>query len=131
MFSFLCVCRIGASLILLLTAVSEAEFSDFYEDSTSTPDYDSDSDYKPTFDYGFYSNTSSDELEEFLKDKARFLDLDSSTDREQQEESVTMVTSYGPTEKGSDEMHNAAALPVSLESGVLMWILLLLSVQQI
>ncbi|XP_053303361.1 uncharacterized protein si:ch211-191i18.2 isoform X2 [Pleuronectes platessa] len=57
--SFLSVYLSGASMILLLTAVSQAQDYDF----TPAPDYDSD--YNATFEYSFYSNSSSEDLEKF------------------------------------------------------------------
>ncbi|CAG5887831.1 unnamed protein product [Menidia menidia] len=59
-FRFLSLNLLGGSLLLLLTAVCEAqEYSDF----APTPDYDSD--YNATFEYSFFSNTSTDDLEKF------------------------------------------------------------------
>ncbi|KAL7382741.1 hypothetical protein ABVT39_027143 [Epinephelus coioides] len=122
----------GASLILLLTAVSEAQFYDF----TPTPDYD---DYNATFDYSFYSNASSEDLDKF---SAPFIDYEEEEDTggQQEEEEVTVTaaataattvamtaaTARGTTPQGEDDSSNAASLPVSLEMSTLIWTLLIL-----
>ncbi|XP_050925652.1 uncharacterized protein si:ch211-191i18.2 isoform X2 [Lates calcarifer] len=99
--SFLSVYLSGASVILLLTAAaSQAQDYDF------TPPTDYDSDYNATFEYSFYSNTSSEDLEKFSE---RFIDQEGEEDA-----TVTMTTTQGPTEKGGAKVNNAASLPVSL-----------------
>ncbi|KAM9838721.1 uncharacterized protein ACBR49_017404 [Aulostomus maculatus] len=121
--SFLSVYLSGFSLILLLMAGSKAQY---YEDATSIPDYDSD--YNATFDYSFYSNTSNDDLEKFLKDSDAFTDP---PDEEETEEEVhvTMATTPGTTERGRVEIKNSASLPVCLDSRRLVWMILV--VQQL
>ncbi|XP_038580325.1 uncharacterized protein si:ch211-191i18.2 [Micropterus salmoides] len=106
--SLLCVRVSAASLILLLTAVSDAQYYDF----TPPPDYDSD--YNATFDYSFFSNASSEDLDQFSKP---FIDP------EEEEEEVT-VTIQRATEQDTTDVHgNAAPLPVSLEIRTLVWTL--------
>ncbi|XP_045914862.1 uncharacterized protein si:ch211-191i18.2 [Micropterus dolomieu] len=106
--SLLCVRVSAASLILLLTAVSDAQYYDF----TPPPDYDSD--YNATFDYSFFSNASSEDLDQFSKP---FIDP------EEEEEEVT-VTTQRATEQDTTDVHgNAAPLPVSLEIRTLVWTL--------
>ncbi|XP_034456465.1 uncharacterized protein si:ch211-191i18.2 isoform X2 [Hippoglossus hippoglossus] len=89
--SFLSVYLSGASMILLLTAVSQAQDYDF----TPAPDYDSD--YNATFEYSFYSNGSSEDLEKFSEP---FID--------------------------SVDVRNSTSLPVSLAIRTLVWTLMIM-----
>ncbi|XP_070702006.1 uncharacterized protein [Pempheris klunzingeri] len=119
--SFLSVSLTGASLILLLTAASEAQ----YFDATQLPDYD----YNATFDYSFYSNASSEDLDKFSE---RFIDQEEREDegtggrQEEEEVTVTMVTTQRTTERGEDDVGSAASLPVCLEIRTLLWTLMIL-----
>ncbi|XP_040910063.1 uncharacterized protein si:ch211-191i18.2 [Toxotes jaculatrix] len=116
--SFLCVYLSGASVILLLTAVSQAQDHSF----TPAPDYDSD--YNATFEYSFYSNASSDDLEKFSK---QFIDQDEEEDMGGwQGEDVTMETTHDTTERGRANVPNSTSLPVSLEIRTLIWTLIIL-----
>lgn len=54
----------------------------------------------------FSGNTSSEDLEKFSE---RFIDQEGEEDA-----TVTMTTTQGPTEKGGAKVNNAASLPVSL-----------------
>lgn len=119
--SLLTVYLSGASLILLLTAVSEAQYYDF----TPAPDYD---DYNATFEYSFYSNTSSEDLDKFSN---QFIDQeeeeeDTGGEREEEDVTVTTSTTRVTTEWGGVDGRNAASLPVSLEIRTLVWTLLIL-----
>ncbi|XP_035038251.2 uncharacterized protein si:ch211-191i18.2 isoform X3 [Hippoglossus stenolepis] len=116
--SFLSVYLSGALMILLLTAVSQAQDYDF----TPAPDYDSD--YNATFEYSFYSssgvsldvfsgNGSSEDLEKFSEP---FIDLE--------EETVTTTTTTGSTE--SVDVRNSTSLPVSLAIRTLVWTLMIM-----
>ncbi|XP_034456464.1 uncharacterized protein si:ch211-191i18.2 isoform X1 [Hippoglossus hippoglossus] len=105
--SFLSVYLSGASMILLLTAVSQAQDYDF----TPAPDYDSD--YNATFEYSFYSNGSSEDLEKFSEP---FIDLE--------EETVTTTTTTGSTD--SVDVRNSTSLPVSLAIRTLVWTLMIM-----
>lgn len=117
--SFLSVYLSGASLILLLTAVSDAQYDDF----TPAPDYDMD--YNATFEYSFYSNTSSEDLDKFSE---RFMDSEDEVEedaggrQQEQEVTVSMTTVRSTTEVN---IHSAASLPVSLETGMLLWTLMI------
>ncbi|XP_062266303.1 uncharacterized protein si:ch211-191i18.2 [Platichthys flesus] len=71
--SFLSVYLSGASMILLLTAVSQAQDYDY------TPASDYDSDYNATFEYSFYSNSSSEDLEKFTEPFIESLDVPNSS----------------------------------------------------
>nr|XP_046274433.1 uncharacterized protein si:ch211-191i18.2 isoform X2 [Scatophagus argus] len=108
MFSFQWV--FGASLVLL-ASVAVAQYDDF----TPTPDYDSD--YNATFEYSFYSNASSEDLDRFSE---RFVDQDEEEEEdmggwhEKEEATVTMATTRSTTEQGRVNVHNVASLPVSL-----------------
>ncbi|XP_039978138.1 uncharacterized protein si:ch211-191i18.2 [Xiphias gladius] len=119
--SFLSVYLSGASLILLLTAVSQAQDYDF----TPAPDYDSD--YNATFEYSFYSNGSSEDLEKLSE---RFVDPEEEEEDmggwEEEEVTVTTATTQGTTERGGVDVHNATSLPVSLEIRTLVWTLMIL-----
>lgn len=119
--SFLSVYLSGASLILLLTAVSEAQYDDF----TPAPDYDMD--YNATFEYSFYSNASSEDLDKFSE---RFInpedeeeEEDAGGPQEEQEVTVSMTTVRSTMEA---DVRNAASLPVSLEIRTLLWTLMIL-----
>ncbi|KAM7384913.1 hypothetical protein PAMA_012009 [Pampus argenteus] len=127
-FSFLSVYLSGVSVILLLT-VSEAQY---YEDYTPTPDYDSD--YNATFDYSFYSNVSTDELEKFLTGDKGFVTPEEPEDGEGEEVTVTMATTQETTKSGGVDVYNAASLPVHLNFTTLVWtlvILISLNIQQL
>ncbi|XP_068589701.1 uncharacterized protein si:ch211-191i18.2 [Cebidichthys violaceus] len=117
--SLLSVCLSAASLILLLPG-SEAQ----YYDLTPAPDYD---DYNATFEYSFYSNASSEDLDKFSE---RFIDEEEEEDTggQQEEEDMTgtMTTTRGTTEQGGVDVRNAASLPVSLEIRTLVWTLMIL-----
>ncbi|XP_037651789.1 uncharacterized protein si:ch211-191i18.2 [Sebastes umbrosus] len=112
----------GASLILLLSAVSEAQ----YYELSPAPDYD---DYNATFEYSFYSNTSSEDLDKFSE---RFIDEeeaeeeDTGGQREEEDVTVTMTTTRGTTEQGEVDGRSAASLSVSLEIRTLVWTLMIL-----
>ncbi|KAK9527069.1 hypothetical protein VZT92_015733 [Zoarces viviparus] len=115
--SLLSVCLSAASLILLLP-VSEAQ----YYELTPTTDYD---DYNATFEYSFYSNASSEDLDKFSE---RFIDEEEDTGGQQEEEdgTGTMTTTRGTTEQGRVDVGNAASLPVSLDIRTLVWTLMIL-----
>ncbi|XP_069372642.1 uncharacterized protein [Paralichthys olivaceus] len=104
MSSFLSIYLSGASMILLLTAVSQAQDYDF----TPAPDYDSD--YNATFEYSFYSNSSMEDLEKF---SGPFIDLE-----EEEEETTTTGSTEGV------DAHNSTSLPVTLEIRTLVWTLM-------
>ncbi|XP_035848912.1 uncharacterized protein si:ch211-191i18.2 isoform X1 [Sander lucioperca] len=113
---------LSALILLLLPAVSEAQ----YYDLTPAPDYD---DYNATFDYSFYSNASSEDLDKFSE---RFIDPededqqeDTGGSREGQEVTVTMATTPGTTEQGWVDGRNSASLPVSLDMKTLVWVILI------
>ncbi|KAM6903944.1 uncharacterized protein PEZ65_018721 [Lycodopsis pacificus] len=116
--SLLSVCLSAASLILLLP-VSEAQ----YYDVTPAPDYD---DYNATFEYSFYSNASSEDLDKFSE---RFIDEEEEEDtggqQEEEDGTGTMTTTRGTTEQGRVD-GNAASLPVSLDIRTLVWTLMIL-----
>ncbi|XP_056877088.1 uncharacterized protein si:ch211-191i18.2 [Takifugu flavidus] len=111
--TFLSVYLSGISLFLQLTAGFQLQS----EDVTPTPDYDSD--YKATFDYSFFSNASSEDLDKFSE---QFEDI-----------TVTMATVTTPetTERGRINVHNAAPHPEFLEVQTLLWTLLVLITQQL
>ncbi|KAM3596594.1 uncharacterized protein V6R79_017471 [Siganus canaliculatus] len=94
-------------------AVSEAQYDDF----TPAPDYDGD--YNATFDYSFYSNTSSDDLDLFSN---RFFEGDEdeedtggpeTTPTQRPVEGVTVATTRPTTEQSRVGVRSAASLPVS------------------
>ncbi|XP_067469085.1 uncharacterized protein si:ch211-191i18.2 [Thunnus thynnus] len=123
--SFLYFYLIGVSLILLLTAVSEAQY---YEDYTTAPDYDYEN---ATFEYSFFSN-STDDLEKLLKGDEEFTSTENPKDVEGEEVTVTTATTRGATERVN--VHSAASLPVHLDFRTLVWtlmILISLNVQQL
>ncbi|XP_069544477.1 uncharacterized protein [Brachyistius frenatus] len=115
---FLSVFLLG---VVLLTADSQ------YSDFTPAPDYDSD--YNATFEYSFYSNASSDDLERF---REHFTDQEEEEDtggqQEQEEETVTTATTRGTTERGGNDGFNAASLPVCLDIRTLVWTLMILMI---
>ncbi|KAM9738145.1 uncharacterized protein ACNS7B_013582 isoform 1-T2 [Menidia menidia] len=129
-FRFLSLNLLGGSLLLLLTAVCEAqEYSDF----APTPDYDSD--YNATFEYSFFSNTSTDDLEKFSEqfigkgedegDEGK----DDTGEEKDQGVSVTVTTTRTKErtkERTKVEVGSAASLPVSLELRTLIWTVLIL-----
>ncbi|MEQ2266928.1 hypothetical protein XENORESO_021632 [Xenotaenia resolanae] len=120
---FLTVHLLGGSL-LLLTAVCEAQY---YSNVTPHPDYESD--YNATFEYSFFSNSSSEDLERFIGE------VDGEEEEEEEEVSVTSTTiSSKSTERSEDTTENNASLPVSLELRKLLWtsvILMVLNLQQL
>lgn len=106
--------------------MSEAQYDDF----TPTPDYDLD--YNATFDnstltYSFFSNASSDELDEL---RERFFGRDEGGQGED-DATVTMATTQEPTGEGGVEVHGAASLPVPLEFWTLVWTLTILNTLQL
>ncbi|XP_033182104.1 uncharacterized protein si:ch211-191i18.2 [Anabas testudineus] len=105
---FLCLSGFSVILLLLQSTGSEAEQLDL----TPPPDYD----YNATFEYSFFSNGSSEDLDKFSE---RFGDPD------EEEETVTTVTTGGNTESG------AASLHVSQEIWALVWTLMILNLQQL
>ncbi|KAM4540053.1 uncharacterized protein PAE49_020761 [Odontesthes bonariensis] len=131
-FRFLSLNLLGGSLLLLLTAVCEAQE---YGDFTPPPDYDTD--YNATFEYSFYSNASSDDLDKFSE---QFIGQGEDEDQEgkedtvtggqqgQEDVTVTMATTRGPTERSKIDVRSAASPPVSLEFRTLVWTLFILMV---
>lgn len=123
MFSFLSVGLIRASVIVLLTAVSQAQYDDF----TPAPDYDSD--YNATFEYSFYSNASNEDLDRFSE---RFIEQEDGEEEdtggrpEEEDVTVTMATTAGTTARGRVDVRSAASLPVCLEIRTLVWTLMIL-----
>ncbi|XP_036949861.1 uncharacterized protein si:ch211-191i18.2 isoform X1 [Acanthopagrus latus] len=121
--SFLSVYLSGASLILLLPAVCQVQYDDF----TPAPDYDLD--YNATFEYSFFSNASSEDLDKFSE---RFVDQENGGEddmggqQEDEDVTVTMTTSGQTTERGKVGVRSAASLPVSLDIRTLLWTLLIL-----
>ncbi|KAM8841363.1 uncharacterized protein AB9W97_001714 isoform 1-T2 [Spinachia spinachia] len=106
--SLLCVCLSAASLSLLLPAAVQAQ----YYVETPPPDY---GDYNVTFEYSFYSNASSEDLDQFSE---RFID-----EEEEQDATATMTTTRGTTQRGGVNVPNAASLPVPVEITTLSWTL--------
>ncbi|XP_035808409.2 uncharacterized protein si:ch211-191i18.2 [Amphiprion ocellaris] len=128
-FRFVSLLGVSVLLLLLLAAVCEAQY---YGDFTQAPDYDSD--YNATFEYSFYSNASSEDLDRFSE---RFMDEDDEDGREeedtggqqgQEEVTVTMATTRGVTVKGGVHGRSAASPPVSLEIKALVSTLIILMV---
>lgn len=121
---------VSVLLLLLLAAVCEAQY---YGDFTPAPDYDSD--YNATFEYSFYSNASSEDLDSFSK---RFMDEDEDeqvgeeedTEGQQGQEEVTVTpaTTSGVTVRGGVHGRSAATPSVSLEIRTLVWTLMILMV---
>ncbi|XP_068188702.1 uncharacterized protein si:ch211-191i18.2 [Antennarius striatus] len=109
--------------LLLLTSVLDAQYDGF----TPPPDYDWD--YNATFDYSFFSNASSEDLDKFSE---RFIDKDEEEEevtggrRLEEEVAVTTATIGTTTEKDGVDLHNASSLPVSLEIKMLLWTLVIL-----
>ncbi|XP_054620203.1 uncharacterized protein si:ch211-191i18.2 [Dunckerocampus dactyliophorus] len=92
------------TIIIIVAAGSEAEV-------TSLPDYDYD--YNATFGYTFYSNTSSEDLEKFLKNTSDFLDSQEDWQEDHEEEaSLTTATEPYKTPGGGVVVYNAASLCV-------------------
>uniref|UniRef100_G3P6P3 Uncharacterized protein n=1 Tax=Gasterosteus aculeatus TaxID=69293 RepID=G3P6P3_GASAC len=89
--SLLCVCLCAASL--LLPAVVRAQ----YYEPTVPPDYGDYGDYNVTFDYSFYSNASSEDLDQFSK---LFKDEEEDTEGRRKDVTVTMTTTQETTERG-------------------------------
>ncbi|KAM9386399.1 uncharacterized protein KZ484_007921 [Pholidichthys leucotaenia] len=94
-------------LLLLLSADSNAQY---FGEMTPVPDYDTD--YNATFEYSFFSNTSSEDLDRFSQ---KFID------EEEYDDTTTTGATTGDTETG------AAALPVSLDIRILVWTLMVLT----
>ncbi|XP_040045201.2 uncharacterized protein LOC120826748 [Gasterosteus aculeatus] len=115
--SLLCVCLCAASL--LLPAVVRAQ----YYEPTVPPDYGDYGDYNVTFDYSFYSNASSEDLDQFSK---LFKDEEEDTEGRRKDVTVTMTTTQETTERGGVNVLNAASLPVPLEIRMLLWTLVTL-----
>ncbi|KAM6973906.1 uncharacterized protein LKV04_015599 [Tautogolabrus adspersus] len=120
--SFLSVYLSGASLILLLTAGCQAQYYDF----TPAPDYDAD--YNATFEYSFYSNTSTEDLDKFSETFIGPEDEDEDTggEHEEPEGTVTMATTKATTERGKFDVGSVASLPVSPDIWTLFWTLMIL-----
>ncbi|XP_072227000.1 uncharacterized protein [Leuresthes tenuis] len=143
-FRFLLLNLLGGSLLLLLTAVCEAE-----EYGYVTPVSDYDPDYNATFDYSFYSNTSIEDLDEFSK---QFINPDEDEDQEGkddtggqqgEEEGKDDTGGQQGEEEGKDDtggqqgqevVYSVASLPVSLELRMLvgtLFILMVVNLQQL
>uniref|UniRef100_A0A3B4ZGY3 Uncharacterized protein n=1 Tax=Stegastes partitus TaxID=144197 RepID=A0A3B4ZGY3_9TELE len=116
------VCVFAACCVLTNVNITTLCFSvcdaQYYEDFTPAPDYDSD--YNATFEYSFYSNASSEDLDRFSE---RFMDEDEEeqTEKEdtggqqgQEEVTVTTATTRGVTVRGGVHGRNVASPPVSL-----------------
>ncbi|MEQ2305054.1 hypothetical protein AMECASPLE_033598 [Ameca splendens] len=106
--------------------VCEAQY---YSNVTLPPDYESD--YNATFEYSFFSNSSSDDLERFIGE----VDGEEEEEEEEEEVYVTSTTiASKSTERSEDTTENNASLPVSLELRKLLWtsvILMVLNLQQL
>ncbi|KAM4724868.1 uncharacterized protein FYW61_013158 [Anableps anableps] len=128
----------GSLLLLLLTAVCEAQY---YGDTTLPPEYDSD--YNSTFEYSFFSNSSSEDLDRFLD---KVIENDSGDEEVEVVEEEISFTTAAParttterSKKGRGGSHggavgNSASLPVCLELRKLLWtsmILMVLNSQQL
>ncbi|XP_061911024.1 cocaine- and amphetamine-regulated transcript 4 isoform X1 [Entelurus aequoreus] len=98
-------------IIIIMAAGGEVEV-------TSSPDYDYD--YNATFGYIFYSNTSSEDLETFLKNTSDY--LDSHEDRQDYEEEViiTTTTKRYNTPRGGVIIDNTAPSCVCLDGMLMM-----------
>ncbi|XP_074542725.1 uncharacterized protein LOC141802853 [Halichoeres trimaculatus] len=121
--SFLSVYLRGASLILLLTAVCQAQYYDF----TPAPDYDMD--YNATFEYSFFSNTSSEDLDrltDLFIDPEDDEEDDTGGQQEEQEVTTKIVITKVPTERGKVDERGAASLPLCPEIWTLAWTLMIL-----
>nr|XP_040045201.1 uncharacterized protein si:ch211-191i18.2 [Gasterosteus aculeatus aculeatus] len=116
--SLLCVCLCAASL--LLPAVVRAQ----YYEPTVPPDYGDYGDYNVTFDYSFYSNASSEDLDQFSKPIQRR--RGGHRGAGERTVTVTMTTTQETTERGGVNVLNAASLPVPLEIRMLLWTLVTL-----
>ncbi|CAI5689838.1 uncharacterized protein si:ch211-191i18.2 [Oreochromis aureus] len=119
---FLSLHLLGALLLLLLPG----SWAQHYDDFTSSPDYDSD--YNSTFEYSFFSNTSSEDLDRLVE---RFLDPDETTEGTggpEEEVTVTMVNTRRTTE--GVNARSTAPFPVCLEIRTLLWTLMILLVLQ-
>ncbi|KAL3983314.1 fumarate hydratase, class II [Sarotherodon galilaeus] len=91
---FLPLHLLGALLLPLL--LLPGSWAQHYDDFTSSPDYDFD--YNSTFEYSFFSNTSSEDLDRLVE---RFLDPDETTEGTggpEEEVTVTMVNTRRTTE---------------------------------
>ncbi|KAM9775919.1 uncharacterized protein ACBT44_001112 isoform 1-T1 [Syngnathus typhle] len=98
------LCVSALALILFITAGCDAEAT------TSSPDYEYDD--NSTLRYSFFSNTSSDDLDNFLKDRKHLLDSQEDEDLEERDEEdvgVTTATWQAHTEKGGVSLGNAAS----------------------
>ncbi|XP_073678378.1 uncharacterized protein [Garra rufa] len=89
------VCLAGALLLLPLCLGVEDDQYNFDYDSTQTPEYD----YNSTFDFSFFSNASSEDLERFLMgggtDSATsFTETEKETDGGAHEEKPTEPTIF-------------------------------------
>ncbi|XP_076729665.1 uncharacterized protein LOC143412520 isoform X1 [Maylandia zebra] len=121
---FLSLHLLGALLLPLL--LLPGSWAQHYDDFTSSPDYDSD--YNSTFEYSFFSNTSSEDLDRLVE---RYLDPDETTEDTggpEEEVAVTMVITRRTTE--GVNAHGTAPFPVCLVSVVRLRTLLSLMVHQ-
>ncbi|KAM3596593.1 uncharacterized protein V6R79_017471 [Siganus canaliculatus] len=123
-----CLLSMLLSVVVLTAAAAAAAVSEAqYDDFTPAPDYDGD--YNATFDYSFYSNTSSDDLDLFSN---RFFEGDEdeedtggpeTTPTQRPVEGVTVATTRPTTEQSRVGVRSAASLPVSSELWILIWTL--------
>ncbi|XP_058608626.1 uncharacterized protein si:ch211-191i18.2 [Onychostoma macrolepis] len=84
------VCLAGALLLLPLCLGVEDDQYNFDYDSTQIPEYD----YNSTFEYSFFSNASSEELDKFLMGR----ETETQTETEAEKETVGGVHEEKPTE---------------------------------
>ncbi|XP_059412357.1 uncharacterized protein si:ch211-191i18.2 [Carassius carassius] len=80
------VCLAGALLVLPLCLGVEEDQYNFDYDTTQTPEYD----YNSTFEFSFFSNVSSEELEKYL--------MENGTETESEAEKETFGDEEKPTE---------------------------------
>lgn len=124
-------------LLLLLAAGCEAQD---YSYATLSPEYEND--YNTTFDYSFFSNSSSEDLYRFIDEVGGKDEEEEVVKVEEEVSATTETTSRKTTERintGRGRSRGAAAgnsasLPVSLGSGKLLWtsvILMVLNLQQL
>lgn len=110
-YHFLLVCLTGV-LLLLPLCWGQNEYDD-YGDTTPTPDYD----YNATFEYTFFSNTSTEDLDKFLSGSEE--EDDEGEDMEE-EEDTTFSTTMSTTDssivmaKGSRTARPCLLLAVGL-----------------
>ncbi|XP_061521334.1 uncharacterized protein si:ch211-191i18.2 [Phycodurus eques] len=117
-------CVSALTLVLFITTGCEAEVT------TSSPDYEYD-DYNSTLRYSFFSNTSSDDLEKFLKDRKHLLDSqedqDEDWDQDQYEDQVD-VTTATQQERGGVTMRNAST-STFICSGMMMMMMMMVAME--